>query len=83
MLQCETPISPLSVTQEEVSSLVIQTAAAYRPIVNNYTETVCYAHPNSTTAEGGVVIRTFKCPRGSVCAVGGRQEAWLNMEHQV
>ncbi len=35
MLTCDTPLSPLSVVQEP-SRLVIQTAAAYRPIISNF-----------------------------------------------
>ena len=49
MLTCESPISPESVVQE-ASRLVIQTAAAYRPIINNFTQTTCYRHPNSTAS---------------------------------
>jgi hypothetical protein len=82
MLTCESPISPESVVQE-ASRLVIQTAAAYRPIINNFTQTTCYQHPNSTASLQDGVIRSFKCPRGSICGVNLKQQAWLNMDYQV
>lgn len=59
---------------------------SYKPVVANFSETTCFEHPNLKSKEKKNVvtgtIKTYGCPKGSVCNLNRGLFAWFNSSYQ-
>lgn len=90
ILDCAYPISQVSAETLQVitqSQTVIDLINSYKPVLANFSETTCFEHPNfgSKGRKANVVagtIKTYGCPKGSVCNLQRGQFAWFNNSYQ-